>query len=319
MAKIPLYKELPKREGSDMPLVWGVWGNDDQLGMMNHITNETVLEAIKTVRRGARFNLDLPLHIPFGAVNLPEGRRRRAPQQTIYGLGGSGRDDKLDDFYLQGSTQWDGLTHVGDPVLGWYNSVKAEEITGEEGTKNGIEHWADFGIVARGVLVDMVRHFQATGRKWEVKSQEALQPQDFEAAMAAQGVSLKPGDMLLIRLGWVAAFRAAPTREERTNLIFPFEFSGLSGEAPMWEFLWDHKICAVATDTPTVEVWPIPQGRPSLHLAISHLGLVLGEMFDLDTIADDCAQDRRYEFLVTSSPLNLRGGVGSPPNAIVVK
>jgi len=319
MAQIPSYKELPKKPGSEMPLVWEVWGDNDQLGMMNHITNETVLEAVKTVRRGVRFNLDLPLHLPYGAVNLPEGRRRRAPIQTIYGLGGSGRDDKLDDFYLQGSSQWDGLTHVGDPVLGWYNGVKAEEITGEEGTKNGIEHWAAFGIVARGVLVDMVRHFQATGRRWDVKGKEALQPQDLEAAMKVQGVSLRPGDMLLVRLGWVAAFRAAPTREERTHLIFPFEFSGLSGEAPMWEFFWDHKICAVATDTPPVEVWPIPEGRPSLHLAISHLGLVLGEMFDLEALADDCAQDRRYEFLVTSSPLNLRGGVGSPPNAIAVK
>lgn len=42
-------------------------------------------------------------------------------------------------------------------------------------------------------------------------------------------------------------------------------------------------------------------------------------MWYLEDLAADCAEDGRYEFLVTSAPLNLSGGVGSPPNALAIK
>jgi hypothetical protein len=49
------------------------------------------------------------------------------------------------------------------------------------------------------------------------------------------------------------------------------------------------------------------------------LGLPLGEQFVLDKLADDCAADRRYEFMLVSVPLHLRGGIASPPNAVAIK
>ncbi len=87
----------------------------------------------------------------------------------------------------------------------------------------------------------------------------------------------------------------------------------------MWAFLWDHRVAAVATDTVTVEVWPPQQDRASLHLAIARLGLTIGEMFTLAALGEDCARDGRYTTFFTSSPLNIRGGVGSPPNAMAIK
>ncbi len=44
-----------------------------------------------------------------------------------------------------------------------------------------------------------------------------------------------------------------------------------------------------------------------------------GTVVDLDALAEDSARDGRYTAMFTSSPLNLRGGVGSPPNALAIK
>ena len=53
--------------------------------------------------------------------------------------------------------------------------------------------------------------------------------------------------------------------------------------------------------------------------ALSMLGLPLGEQFVLDDLAADCAKDKRYEFLLVSVPMNLEGGIASPPNAVAIK
>jgi hypothetical protein len=49
------------------------------------------------------------------------------------------------------------------------------------------------------------------------------------------------------------------------------------------------------------------------------LGLPLGELFVLAPLAEDCARDQRYEFMVVSAPLNVEGGIASPPNAVAIK
>ena len=42
-------------------------------------------------------------------------------------------------------------------------------------------------------------------------------------------------------------------------------------------------------------------------------------MWNLEELAEDCARDGRYAFFLTSAPLNIPGGVGSPPNALAIK
>jgi len=117
----------------------------------------------------------------------------------------------------------------------------------------------------------------------------------------------------------VERFRAAPTVDARDALFSGWKYSGLSGEEDTWQFVWENRLACLATDTVTVEVWPIPEGRPSMHLSIARLGLTIGEMFDFDKLAEDCARERRYTCFFTSKPLNVRGGVGSPPNAMAIK
>ncbi len=166
MPEVPSFRDLPRPDETGLPLAWGVWGAEDQLGTLNRITPKKAVAAAKLVRRGARFNLDLPLHLPYSLITDGQMLERRAPEHTLHKLDFrtlSVRDDKLDNFYLQASTQWDGLTHIGTPQYGFYNGATAEQITFGEDTRNGIEHLAEFGIVTRGVLLDFPRHCAADG------------------------------------------------------------------------------------------------------------------------------------------------------------
>jgi hypothetical protein len=323
MAHFPAYRDLKRPDDSGLPLAWGVWGPDDQIGTINHITNDKVREAARLVRSGKRFNLDLPLHVPFGEIKEKAHATRRAPKMEMHQRSAPDRmvrDDKMDEFYLQASSQWDGLTHMGDLRQGrFYNGVSPEHVRHGEGSRNGIEHLAEFGVASRGVLADLARYFQKTGRPWNMMAGQVASAKELQACLDDEEVTLEPGDVLMVRMGWVADFRAAKDIEARDALFRPWKFSGLSGEEDMWELLWDRRVAALASDTVTVEVWPIPQGRPSLHLAIARLGLTIGEMFDFEALAEDCARDREYRSLFVSSPLNVRGGVGSPPNAMAIK
>ena len=64
--KVPRYRDLKRPDDTGLPLAWGLWGPGDQLGTINNITPEVVKAAALEVKRGARFNLDLPLHVPYG-------------------------------------------------------------------------------------------------------------------------------------------------------------------------------------------------------------------------------------------------------------
>jgi hypothetical protein len=75
----------------------------------------------------------------------------------------------------------------------------------------------------------------------------------------------------------------------------------------------------VAADNPTVEAWPIFPWKPALHLAIARLGLCLGEFFDFEELAEECAATGRTTAFFTAAPLNHRGGIGSPGNALAIR
>lgn len=318
----PSYADLERPDASGLPLTWGVWGVGDQLGTLNNITPDIVAAAGGLIQTGLRFNLNLPMHMPLGMIGQAAHAIRRPPKQTLFKLDYAGlivRDDKIDDFYPQSSTQWDGLTHIADPLRGFYNGAQDGDVTQREGTRNGIEHLARFGIATRAVLVDLPRYFEQVGRPWSACGSMTASAADVMACLKRQGSTLHRGDLLLVRTGWVHAFRAAKSDEERAVIFSGRDYSGLSGDVDMWELLWDHRVAGVASDCVTVERWPLVEGHPSLHLAIARLGLLLGEMFDLDALAEDAAANGQHEYFFVSSPLNLRGAVGSPANAMAIR
>lgn len=318
LAKLPKFDELPVKSGAPADSNWGVFGDQDEAGCINFLTAEGVVEAARLVRDGKVFRLDTPINYASPPLFNREPVHHTKKSFESYGL--LGFDDVLDGYNTQEGSQWDGLGHVGNlRAQAYYNGVKNEEIKGSQ--KLGIHNWAD-RFVGRGLLIDAARYRAAQGRPIDPLKNEAYSLADLKGALAAQGSQLKPGTILLVRTGWMAAYLASSDDQKRE--MAPLEKLTACGIDPGREtvaWLWDNRVAAIGTDCPAVEPWPWDfKDEGALHYrTLSLLGLPLGEQFVLDKLADDCAADRRYEFMLVSVPLHLRGGIASPPNAVAIK
>lgn len=319
-ADLPEYERLPVREGAPAGAAWGVFGDDDQLGTINLLTPERVRQAAAFIRSGRVFALNLPINIPDPPLFTRGKHSHTIKQYASYIL-----DDYLDNFYPQASSQWDALCHVKHPRLGGYNGVPDSDITGYGGAKLGIDNLARRGIAGRGILADIGRYYERVGKTIDYSVNDVIPFDDLLATLDAQGVEVWPGDVLLVRIGWTRAYLAM-SPEEKERLSHKTKSPGIEGSARAARWLWDRHIAAVGGDSPALEAIPPPrnadltQSDDLLHYhMLSFFGMPIGEMWDLEQLAEDCANDGRYEFFFTSAPLNIPGGVGSPPNALAIK
>ncbi len=310
---IPRFSELPIVADAPPHSSWGVFGRDDQRGTLNFLTDERRLAASKLIRAGRAFNLDLPLGLPYP----PMFASRTAHRHTVLHRPGSfGRDDVLDNFHLQGSTQWDALKHISHPEYGFYNWADDASINAEL-ARLGVQNYAAEGIVGRGVLLDAARYFEGHGAPLQPDAHRAITADELDAVARAQGVEVQPGDIVLLRTGVARLIYAEAEDPDTAARPYPGG-PGLAAEAGSLAWLWDHQVAAIASDNLTVEAFPM--SRDSLHRrGIALLGMVFGELFDFEALADDCATDGQYACFFTSKPLNLTGGVGSPGNALAIK
>jgi kynurenine formamidase len=140
-----------------------------------------------------------------------------------------------------------------------------------------------------------------------------------EATLKDEGVALRPGDILLIRIGWTRFYMHA-SDETKAELARETVVPGIEGTPRMARWIWDHHLAAVASDSPALEPLPKQPGEDFLHFhMLAFFGMPIGEMWNLEALAHDCAFDHQYDFFLTSAPLNVPGGVGSPPNALAIK
>ncbi|MGH8338059.1 MAG: cyclase family protein, partial [Gammaproteobacteria bacterium] len=197
--------------------------------------------------------------------------------------------------------------------------VKDSEI--RSSNKLGIHNWAD-RFVGRGLLVDAFAYRAAQGRPVNPLKNEVYSLADLKGALDAQGAQLKPGTILLVRTGWMQAYLNSSDDQKRAMApIDKLEACGIDPGRETVAWLWDNRVAAIGTDCPAVEPWPWDfKDDGALHYrTLSLLGLPLGEQFVLDKLAEDCAADHRWEFMLVSVPLHLRGGIASPPNAVAIK
>jgi kynurenine formamidase len=320
--KVPSYAELLARSDGPAGTSWGVFGPHDQLGSVNRLTPDRVLEGIGCVRRGAYFNLDYPIN----TIDPPLSRRRELARHQIYALRENQRDDYLDAFYLQGGTQVDGLRHRLDPALGFYNGTATDDVS-TESDRLGIAHWAEHGIVGRGVLIDVEAWARAAGRPLDHRHGERIPVATLDEVLQAQGSRLQAGDIVMIRTGWTAYFLDLP-REIRQKAAGAARSTGLDQSDELLPWIWDHGIAMLAADNLAVEATPANPDSPfasdgdyglAHQRLIAHLGVALGELWRLDELAEDCANDGVYECFAAVKPLALRAGVGSPANAFALK
>ncbi|MFD7699319.1 cyclase family protein [Streptomyces caelestis] len=309
---------------------WGRWGEDDVLGTLNFLDEGKRREGAALVRRGASFSLSQRFD-----MNGPQKgwRRRTNPVHTMldtgadaalgnqgfpHGLGGA---DDVITMPLQCSTQWDGLGHIFDHGRAWNGRPAEKVVTSDGDLVTGIEHMAPH-VAGRGVLLDVGR---VVGEDGELPDGFAITEEHLTATAAAHGVSVGRGDIVLVRTGQLARVRRRGSSHAGGGGGGWGEYAG--GPAPGLSFTtagWLHgtEIAAIATDTWGFEVRPneFEHAFQPLHqVVIPHIGLLIGEMWDLDALAGDCAADGVYEFWLTAAPLPITGAVGSPVNPIAVK
>jgi kynurenine formamidase len=291
---------------------WGKWGAEDQRGTVNYITPQKMVEAGKLIRTGKVFDLG----IPFDSEGPQPGGGRINPVHLMSQTGDRqmfpGGFRYADDYIfmpLQGASQWDALSHVYyDDQL--YNGFPSNDVTVVGAFKCGIEHQAK-GIAGRGVLLDLAR---LKGVDWMEKGY-AITPDDLDAALAAQGVAIGSGDILVFRTGWRKKFLV-----EKSPTSFMDGEPGLGQGCCEW--LHAREIAAVCSDNWAIEVLPgeNPDATFNVHMVlIRDMGMTLGEILDLEELAADCAADGVYEFFFCAPPLKVTGGVGSPINPLAIK
>ena len=209
---------------------WGEFGEDDELGRINLITPQKVLEGVREVEHGITFSLSLPLDYPggnalhdrrFPPIVKPITDMQQIPSNFYNVVASDSIDPSFIDvwsddvvtLWLQYSTQWDSLAHQGakfdangdgvdEPV--YYNGFRpGQDILGpQEDTKGdgsgstsfakhlGLEHMAEHGVQGRGVLIDLEHHLGS--------DRTAVTLDILQDIMAKDNVVVEPGDMLLL-------------------------------------------------------------------------------------------------------------------------
>jgi kynurenine formamidase len=315
--KLPSYDQLPVRAGAPAGAAWGVFGDDDEVGTINLLTPERVRAAATSIRTGKVFAMNLPINIPDPPL-FTRGKHKHTVK--LFPNADFVLDDYLDNFYPQASSQWDALAHVKHPVHGAYNGIPDAQMTGRGGMRLGIDNLARRGIAGRGVLADVAHYYDRVGKSIDFTKASSIPLADVQATLEEEGVALRTGDILLIRIGWTKFYLSA-SAEVKAELARETVTPGIEASQRTARWLWDNHLAAVASDSPALEALPkSAEDTEFLHFhMLAFFGMPIGEMWNLEGLADDCTADGRYDFFLTSAPLNVPGGVGSPPNALAIK
>ncbi|POS77044.1 hypothetical protein DHEL01_v204561 [Diaporthe helianthi] len=313
---LPKLSDLPLKPGDPPNSAWGLWGEGDKLGSLNHLTDEAVLNAVKTeVKTGQRIGLDLPLDFfnppLLGRAGLSQNVIRKDPMVV---------NDDVITFNTQCSSQWDSSRHYAyQKEKKFYNGITQDEIHEHSATDpNSLQPWTAKGIAGRGVLIDYASWAKEKNISDEKFAKHGIALDDVKAIAQAQNLEFQKGDVLFLRTGYVEAYKGL-TPDRRKEVATLKEWIGLAQSRETTEWLWDHQFAAVASDSPGFECRPPVDQAWHLHpILLAGWGTPIGELFDLDRLAELCAQRRSWSFFFTSAPLNYTGAVASPPNAIAI-
>jgi kynurenine formamidase len=310
----PPVEELIRRVSN-----WGRFGEDDELGTANLITPAKRLEAAHCIRSGESLSLavdfepDTPQFVASYRLNpqrsmVATGADVKTGRQAAYGIEGHGFADDMVVMSLQAATQWDALAHVFHDYR-MYNGRDCALVGAQGAEANDIAVLRD-RLVTRGVLADVAGH----------RGVEALEPDhhitvaELEETLTAQEAALGSGDALLVRTGHLGRIR----REGTWDRFVENDEPGLGWDALPW--LRERDVAAVAADNWAFEVVPSRYALPlPFHaIGIVYMGLLVGEIFELDSLAEACRARGSWDFLLSAPPLPFLGAVGSPVNPIAV-
>lgn len=278
---------------------WGRWGADDQRGAVNLITPEKRVRAASLVRSGRSVSLsrDLPT-VPGRGNPMPATHWLRVMDNAVIDHIGIG-------YHGYVTTHVDALCHVWDDGGMWNGRDPGTEVTSQGAQFGAIQHWRD-GITTRGVLLDVPKYRGEPS----VTIERPVHGHELEAIAQAQGVALEPGDALVVYSGREAWQAANPA------------WSGYRPPSPglhasCLPFVREYDVAVLAWDL--MDAAPNEYGLPwTMHGAIFAYGVALVDNALLQPLAEACAEEGRYEFMLTFAPLPVVGGTGSPVNPIAL-
>jgi kynurenine formamidase len=294
---------------------WGRWGDDDEIGTINLVTDDVVREAACLVQTGRRISLALPLG-DLDGIQMGLIRGRANPLRTMVSIntavfGDPSQFCTSDDVVfmgLQAATHWDGLGHATYDGRMW-NGHPISSIDEWGASKCGIHLIRS--LTSRGVLLDVAR---AKGLD-ELEPGYPIQAADLDAAAELGKVEVRSGDIVLIRTG-----SGRHLRPPEHDIEGYTNGSGLTVGTAVW--FHEHDVAAVATDNITFEVFPCedPEAILPVHpLHLVEMGMTQGQNWMLEELADDCAADGRYTFFLEASPQPFTNALGSPVNPVAIK
>jgi kynurenine formamidase len=284
---------------------WGRWGQDDQVGAVNLVTDAKRLQAVSLVRKGRVVSLsrELPKTPAPNNLNPAQHFMRTNPRAG----GGSVTDYYGTSYHGQSTTHLDALCHiwVGDYL---WNGRKPGDVIGFDGAHWGaIQNWSN-GIITRGVLLDVPSY---RGEPY-VTQDKPVHGWELEDVARKQSVKLEPGDAVVVYSG-----RDAWNRDE-TNSTWGSAGKPRPGlHASCLPFLHDNDVSILVWDMMDCE--PNDYDLPwQVHPAIAAYGIGLVDNALLEPLAAVCSEERRYEFMLILAPLIVIGGTGSPLNPLAM-
>jgi kynurenine formamidase len=328
---------------------WGDFGPDDQVGRLNLLTAEKVLQGVAEVRDGLSFCLSLPLDYPrgnvlsskrFAPVVRPTVRQGKPNFNYVVAQDDPESSDvSNDDFavlYTHFSTQWDSLAHIGQlfdadgdgvPEPVYYNGYRAgEDVVGPAdgacagGPDTGSSE-ALGAVSALGIETMAETCVQGRGVLIDLLAHYgergvAIGFGELSDVLANDRVSVEPGDIVCLHTGFARYILDAENQVDRERLM---TFPALNGRDPdLLKWITESGVAAIAADNFAVEVIPahpasgIRSNAPLHEHCLFKLGVPLGELWYLTELATWLRERDRSRFLLTAPPLRLPGAVGSP-------
>jgi kynurenine formamidase len=293
---------------------WGRWGDDDERGALNLLTDDVVRAAAASITRGRVYSLGIPIQ----GQGVPLMPHRGVPMRLTLKDGtddgiyaargchvGTGAHEDVLVMASHTTSHMDALVHVYGEYQ-HYNGVGYDTMQALGGARRlGIEKVG--GFAARAVLLDMVRHF---GADEHLEPGRPISGADLAAAAAGQGVEVRAGDVVLVRTGYLQLW----LRCHAEGTEPPYTMPGIDADGGRW--LAEHDVVAVGADNAAVEVLPFDGGDYiGVHkILLVDSGIYLLEFLDLAV----AAADEAWEGLLTVAPLKVTGATGSPVNPIYI-
>ena len=280
------------------------WGAGDQRGSGNHMKPETVLRAARLITKGEVFELGRVLS---ESMPMPPVRRFELFTKRTRNDPGTNRRGSNEELVVaeigQVGTQFDTFSHqtIGASL---YNCIPLDEAVSRTGfTKLGVEQVG--ALITRGVLLDIaaLKGVPMLAETYEIT------PQDLQAALAAQKLTLRPGDAVLIHTGWGALWG-------KDNARYQASSPGIGTAAAEWLARQDPML--VGADNSAVEITPNPDRElagPVHQIMLVVNGIHLLENLRLDALA----AGRAHEFALVVEPLKIRGGTGSTVAPVAIR